>query len=170
MQVGAHGPDAAAIAERGDLPGERGGAVLTEAIAQVPDPQRRDLLITVDGAGATLELIRHISGLNAVHGGLVHYSVGFDLDARARAAIGLIRERDWQHVWDATATPARSTASTARCRGADGTALIAPLKRALATYPFVTRHVGLEDGCGTVRTISDALAHHAGIDVNDQFA
>jgi Transposase DDE domain group 1 len=79
--------------------------VLGEAIAQVPDPQRRDLLITVDGAGATLELIRHISGLNAVHGRRVHYSVGFDLDARARAAIGLIGERDWQHVWGRDGDP-----------------------------------------------------------------
>src|SRR5215210_5273900 len=60
-------------------------AVLDEAIAQIPDPQRRDLLITVDGAGATLDLINHITALNAVHGRRVHYSVGFDLAARARA-------------------------------------------------------------------------------------
>jgi len=51
-------------------------AVLGEAIAQIPDPHRRDLLITVDGAGATLDLIRHITSLNAVHGRRVHYSVG----------------------------------------------------------------------------------------------
>jgi len=31
--------------------------VLTEAIAQIPPRRRRDLLVTVDGAGATLELI-----------------------------------------------------------------------------------------------------------------
>ena len=80
-------------------------AVLTEAIAQVPDPQRRDLLITVDGAGATLDLIRHITSLNTVHGRRVHYSVGFDLDHRARAAVALIRDRDWQHVWDRDGRP-----------------------------------------------------------------
>jgi hypothetical protein len=80
-------------------------AVLGEAIAQIPDPQRRDLLITVDGAGATLDLIRHITGLNAVHGRRVHYSVGFDLDHRARAAITLVHERDWQHVWDRDGEP-----------------------------------------------------------------
>lgn len=61
--------------------------MLDEAITQVPDPQRRDLLITVDGAGATLDLINHITALNTVHGRRGHYSVGFDLDARARAAI-----------------------------------------------------------------------------------
>jgi len=80
-------------------------AVLTEAISQVPDPQRRDLLITVDGAGATLELIRHLTALNAVHGRRVHYSVGFDLDHRARAAIALVHEQDWQHVWNREGHP-----------------------------------------------------------------
>jgi len=79
--------------------------VLDEAIAQVPDPYRRDLLITVDGAGATLELINHITALNAVHGRRVHYSVGFDLDTRARTAIGQLRESDWQHVWDRDGEP-----------------------------------------------------------------
>ena len=49
--------------------------VLTAAIAQIPDPHRRDLLITVDGAGATLDLINHITTLNSVHGRRVHYSV-----------------------------------------------------------------------------------------------
>jgi len=80
-------------------------SVLTEAIAQIPDPQRRDLLITCDGAGATLELIRHITTLNTVHGRRVHYSVGFDLDARARTAIGQVPERDWQHVWNREGVP-----------------------------------------------------------------
>jgi len=80
-------------------------AVLDAAIAQIPDPYRRDLLVTVDGAGATLDLINHITALNAVHGRRVHYSVGFDLDARARAAIGRLRASDWQHVWDRDGEP-----------------------------------------------------------------
>lgn len=42
--------------------------VLTAAIAQVPARHRHDLLITVDGAGATLDLIVHITGLNAAPG------------------------------------------------------------------------------------------------------
>jgi hypothetical protein len=81
--------------------------VLDEAIAQVPDPHRRDLLVTVDGAGATLDLIRHLTALNAVHGRRVHYSVGFDLDHRARAAIGRLRETDWQHVFRPRREPPR---------------------------------------------------------------
>lgn len=82
-------------------------AVLGEAIRQIPDPHRRDLLVTVDGAGATLDLIGHITTLNSVHGRRVHYSVGFDLDYRARTAIGHVRERDWQHVWDRDGRPRR---------------------------------------------------------------
>jgi Transposase DDE domain group 1 len=80
-------------------------AVVTEAISQIPDPHRRDLLITCDGAGATLELIRHLTALNTVHGRRVHYSVGFDLDHRARAAIAHIEEGDWQHIWDRDGEP-----------------------------------------------------------------
>jgi hypothetical protein len=79
--------------------------VLGEAIAQIPDPHRRDLLVTCDGAGATLDLIWHITERNAVHGRRVHYSVGFDLDARARAAIGRVSESDWQHVLDRDGEP-----------------------------------------------------------------
>ena len=47
----------------------------------------------------------HITALNTVHGRRVHYSVGFDLDARARAAISELREADWQHVWDRDGEP-----------------------------------------------------------------
>src|SRR3954471_8315418 len=62
--------------------------VLDEAITQLPARHRRNLLITCDGAGATLDLVGHITTLNAAPGRRVHYSVGFDLDARGRAAIG----------------------------------------------------------------------------------
>jgi hypothetical protein len=79
--------------------------VLGEAIAQIPARHRRDLLVTVDGAGATLDLIRHITSLNTAPGRRVHYSVGFDLDARARTAIGKAAESDWQHVSDRDGEP-----------------------------------------------------------------
>jgi hypothetical protein len=73
-------------------------AVLTAAINQIPATHRRDLLITCDGAGATKDLLKHISTLNAVPGRKVHYSVGFDLDARARKVIHLVPETLWQNV------------------------------------------------------------------------
>jgi hypothetical protein len=74
--------------------------VLGAAITQIPAEHRRDLLITCDGAGATLDLVRHITTLNDRRGFQVHYSIGFDLDARARTAIGLMPEQGWQAVLD----------------------------------------------------------------------
>jgi hypothetical protein len=67
-------------------------AVLEQALAQIPSRHRRDVLVTVDGAGATLELIRHITALNTAPGRRVHYSVGFDVDERARTAIHHVPE------------------------------------------------------------------------------
>ena len=79
--------------------------VLGEAIAQLPARYRRNLLITCDGAGATLDLVRHISTLNAAPGRRVHYSVGFDLDTRARTAIGQLSDTDWDQVLDHRGRP-----------------------------------------------------------------
>ena len=79
--------------------------VLGEAIAQLPTRHRRNLLITCDGAGATLDLVRHITTLNAAPGRRVHYSVGFDLDARARTAIGRLSDTDWDQVLDHRGRP-----------------------------------------------------------------
>jgi DDE family transposase len=79
--------------------------VLDEAIAQLPARHRRDLLVTVDGAGATLDLIKHITTRNTAHGRRVHYSVGFDLDERARTALAKVSEPDWQHVSDRDGEP-----------------------------------------------------------------
>jgi len=79
--------------------------VLDEAIAQVPARYRRNLLITCDGAGATLDLVRHITTLNAAPGRRVHYSVGFDLDTRARTAIGRLSDTDWDQVLDHRGRP-----------------------------------------------------------------
>jgi hypothetical protein len=79
--------------------------VLAAAIAQLPARHRRDLLVTVDGAGATLDLIGHITTRNTASGRRVHYSVGFDLDERARTAIGKVSGRDWQHVTDRDGEP-----------------------------------------------------------------
>jgi len=79
--------------------------VLTEAIAQIPARHRHDLLITVDGAGATLDLIGHLTALNTAPGRRVHYSVGFDLDHRARTAIAKIPEKVWEHVCDRDGAP-----------------------------------------------------------------
>jgi Transposase DDE domain group 1 len=85
--------------------------VLTAAIAQVPGRYRRDLLVTCDGAGATKDLLHHITALNSP-GWRVEYSVGFDLDARVRAALGQVPASAWQPALDADGT-ARDVAEAA---------------------------------------------------------
>lgn len=75
-------------------------AVLDAAIGQVPPLYRRDLLVTVDGAGASHALIEHLSRLNtaAGHGRAgrrLEYSVGWPVDERTRAAIDLAPQDAW---------------------------------------------------------------------------
>ena len=79
--------------------------VLTAALTQIPSAHRRDLLITCDGAGATKDLVNHITKLNAAPGRRVHYSVGFDLDARARTAIAQLGDDTWDHVLNRKGEP-----------------------------------------------------------------
>lgn len=74
--------------------------VLDEAIAQIPARYRRDLLITVDGAGASHGLINHITTLNSRPGHRVHYSIGWDLGDRERTAIGRVPNSAWAAVLD----------------------------------------------------------------------
>jgi hypothetical protein len=75
-------------------------AVLNAAIAQLPPDWRGDLLVTVDGAGASHDLVDHLTRLNtaATHGRRgrrVEYSVGWPVEARTKAAIDALREDDW---------------------------------------------------------------------------
>jgi Transposase DDE domain group 1 len=79
--------------------------VLTEAIAQIPARHRRDLLITTDGAGASHGLVEHISTLNARPGYRVHYSIGWELGARERAALARVPARAWGTVLDTEGQP-----------------------------------------------------------------
>ncbi len=69
--------------------------VITGAIAQVPTGHRRDLLVTIDGAGASKAVVAHLHALNTApahgaRGRAVGYSIGFDLDERTRAAISAL--------------------------------------------------------------------------------
>lgn len=79
--------------------------VLDEAITQIPARYRRDLLITVDGAGASHGLVDHITTLNASPWRRVHYSIGWDLGARERAAIGRVPASAWGAVLDTEGQP-----------------------------------------------------------------
>lgn len=73
--------------------------VLSAAIAQIPPKHRRRILITCDGAGATIELLAFITALNT-RSRRAHYSVGFDLDQRARTAITALPADAWSCVLD----------------------------------------------------------------------
>lgn len=76
--------------------------VLHEAIAQIPRRWRRRLLITCDGAGASHDLIDWVQRQNHAADRTVEYSVGFDVDADVRAAIGRLPADRWQPGLDAT--------------------------------------------------------------------
>jgi hypothetical protein len=61
---------------------------------------RRRLMITCDGAGASHALIKELDRLAARHGYQVTYSVGWELGAREKAAIGTVPEAAWQIAID----------------------------------------------------------------------
>ncbi len=90
--------------------------VLDAAIAQIPAAHRRDLLVTIDGAGAGHQIVDHLTALNARRGHKVHYSVGFDLDERARRAITRLADLGWEPALDADGRP-RKDAHVAELTG-----------------------------------------------------
>jgi hypothetical protein len=58
------------------------------------------VLVTIDGAGASHEVINHLSALNThtAHGNRgrrVEYSIGWPVDQRTRQALQQVREQDW---------------------------------------------------------------------------
>lgn len=84
-------------------------AVLDAALTQVPAAHRRDVLVTVDGAGASHGLIEHLHELNTAgqhgrRGRRVEYSIGWPVDARTRTAIEAARTGDWSAGLTATGT------------------------------------------------------------------
>jgi hypothetical protein len=90
--------------------------VLDAAIAQIPWPHRRDLLVTIDGAGAGHQIIDHITAWNARHGYQVAYSIGFDLDDRTRRAITRLGQVGWEPALDPDGRP-RTDADVAELTG-----------------------------------------------------
>jgi hypothetical protein len=75
-------------------------AVLAESITQVPRPHRRRLLITCDSAGASHGLVDWLVNQNHAADRSVEFSVGFDVDADVRAAIGTVRRDCWVPALD----------------------------------------------------------------------
>jgi hypothetical protein len=91
-------------------------AIIDAAIAAIPARWRRHLLITIDGAGSSHAVIEHLTALNNRPGWSVAYSVGFDLDERARTAIGHTPEDVWSPALDPAGDP-REDAQVAELTG-----------------------------------------------------
>jgi hypothetical protein len=76
-------------------------AITGAAIAALPPGLRRKLMITVDGAGASHELVKHLDKLATRPGYQVIYPVGWALGEREKTALRLVPERAWQAAIDA---------------------------------------------------------------------
>ena len=87
--------------------------VLDASLAALPPAYRQRLLVTTDGAGASHGLIKHLHALAARPGHQVVYSVGWELGARERDAIGLVPERAWQVAIDTDGEPRERRAEQA---------------------------------------------------------
>ncbi len=89
--------------------------VLDAAFGQIPAVWRTDVLVTVDGAGASHAVIDHLSGLNTAvmhgrRGRRVEYSIGWPVDDRTQAGIDQLRESDWTIALTADGRPDPKTA------------------------------------------------------------
>ena len=74
--------------------------LLGQAIAALPPTLRLRLTITCDGAGASHALLKELDRLASRRGYQVTYSVGWELGARERAAIGTVPESAWEAAVD----------------------------------------------------------------------
>jgi hypothetical protein len=92
-------------------------AVVADAITQVPRPWRAALLVTSDTAGASHDFINYLSNQNHAAGRWVEYSVGFDVDAPVRDAIGKLPRRCWVPALDNTDGSVRDDMDVAELTG-----------------------------------------------------
>jgi hypothetical protein len=75
-------------------------AIVDASVAALPRAWRRNLMVTVDGAGFSHKLLEHLDALASRRGHTLIYSCGWELDAREKAAIGLVPEHAWQIAID----------------------------------------------------------------------
>jgi len=74
--------------------------VLDAALAQIPAEHRGDMLVTIDGAGASHAVIEQLTRWNTAkkhgrRGRRVEYSIGWPVDERTRAAVEQLPEHAW---------------------------------------------------------------------------
>jgi hypothetical protein len=75
-------------------------AIVDAAVAALPPAFRRNLMVTVDGAGFSHKLIEHLDKLAARRGHTLIYSAGWELDDREKAALRLVPDDAWQIAID----------------------------------------------------------------------
>ena len=83
--------------------------VLDAAVAQIPAPWRTDILVSIDGAGASHDVITHLTALNTAvthgkRGRRVEYTIGWACDERTMTALGELPEPAWGDALDADGT------------------------------------------------------------------
>jgi hypothetical protein len=74
--------------------------LLDQAIAALPPGNRRKLMITCDGAGASHDLITRLDQLASRRGYQVTWSVGWELSDREKQAIAAVPAAAWQIAVD----------------------------------------------------------------------
>ncbi len=75
-------------------------AIVDAAIVALPPAFRRNLMVTVDGAGFSHKLLGHLDKLAARRGHTLIYSAGWELDEREKAANKLVPEGVWEIAID----------------------------------------------------------------------
>ncbi|NYF56689.1 hypothetical protein HDA35_002520 [Micromonospora purpureochromogenes] len=75
--------------------------VLGQAIAQVPAPHRRRLLVRGDSAAATHAVLAWLAEQNSKRGRRVEYSIGWSIGEPERAAIAALPASAWSPALDA---------------------------------------------------------------------
>lgn len=93
--------------------------LLERAIGQVPWPRRKDLLVRVDGAGASHALVTWLADQDAKHTRSVQYTVGFTKTAAIQTVIDALPDRAWTAAIDADGAP-REKADVAELTGLMG--------------------------------------------------
>ncbi len=83
---------------------------LKAALAQIPAGYRDDMLVTIDGAGASHQVIDYLTKLNTYpthgkRGRRVEYSIGWPVDQRTQDALAAVREGDWSPALGAGGGP-----------------------------------------------------------------
>jgi hypothetical protein len=74
--------------------------VLTDALAQIPAPHRRDVLVRADGAGATHVFLTWLTGKNSPRRSM-QYTIGWRIDGDDHTAITALPDTGWSPALDA---------------------------------------------------------------------